>query len=364
MFNLPEKQEVTGYPAYVRKWKTAMQEAYKLASKSAQQAAEKGKRQSNKRIRSTVLSPGDRVLVRNLTPRGGPGKLRGFWEDEIHVVVSRKGPESPVYDIKSESGCGKIRTLHRNLLLPCDYLPPDHGVQINESVKTKKSETSEGREKLKPRKQFSANHEQVDTDSDSEGEERPSALPNDMKELNAQQSQHSETFEDTERNAVTPSETSEQDGNPTMEEHNLTADNTTGEITTENPITQTPSTTNEHENVIQAGNNGEETARFYPRPQRVRQPPSRFGYKTPGNPATGVFNVCQNPTVGMMQTYGFIPPQPHLFYGYPPTQPPFGYPPTQPPFGYPPTPPPFGYPPTPPPFCYPQMYHNQPMFAF
>jgi hypothetical protein len=146
--------------------------------------------------------------IGELSPRGGPGKLRGFWEDEIHVVVSRKGPESPVYDIKSESGCGKIRTLHRNLLLPCDYLPPDHGVQINESVKTKKSETSEGREKLKPRKQFSANHEQVDTDSDSEGEERPSALPNDMKELNAQQSQHSETFEDTERNAVTPSETS------------------------------------------------------------------------------------------------------------------------------------------------------------
>ena len=191
-----------------------MQEAYKLASKSAQQAAEKGKKQSNKRIRSTVLSPGDRVLVRNLTPRGGPGKLRGFWEDEIHVVVSRKGPESPVYDIKSESGRGKIRTLHRNLLLPCDYLPPNHGVQINESVKTKKSETSEGREKLKPRKQFSANHEQVDTDSDSEGEERPSARPNDMKELNAQQSQHSETFEDTERNAVTPSETSEQDETP------------------------------------------------------------------------------------------------------------------------------------------------------
>jgi hypothetical protein len=59
-----------------------------------------GKKQSNKRIRSTVLSPGDRVLVRNLTPRGDPGKLRGFWEDESHVVVSGKGPESPVYDNK------------------------------------------------------------------------------------------------------------------------------------------------------------------------------------------------------------------------------------------------------------------------
>ena len=40
----------TGYPAYVRKWKTAMQEAYNLASKSAQQAAKKGKRQSDKRV--------------------------------------------------------------------------------------------------------------------------------------------------------------------------------------------------------------------------------------------------------------------------------------------------------------------------
>ena len=106
--------------------------------------------------------------------------------------------------IKSESGRGKIRTLHRNLLLPCDYLPPDHGVQINESVKTKKSKTSEGREKLNQENSFL----QI-TNKLTQGEERPSALPNYMKELNAQQSQHSETFEDTERNAVTPSETSD-----------------------------------------------------------------------------------------------------------------------------------------------------------
>ena len=135
MFNLTEKQEGTGYPAYVRKWKTAMQEAYNLASKSAQQAAKKGKRQSDKRVRSTVL-PDDRVLVRNLSPRGGPGKLRAFWEEEIHVVVSRKGSESPVYDVTSESGDGKIRILHRNLLLPWDYLPPENDIQRSEFIKT------------------------------------------------------------------------------------------------------------------------------------------------------------------------------------------------------------------------------------
>jgi hypothetical protein len=51
-----------------------------LASKSAARAASKGRKQSDKRVRSTVLLPGDRVLVRNLSPRGGPGEIPAFWE--------------------------------------------------------------------------------------------------------------------------------------------------------------------------------------------------------------------------------------------------------------------------------------------
>ena len=89
---------------YVTKWKTAMQEAYSLASKSAMKNAIRGKRNYDKRVRSSALQVGDRVLVRNLTPRGGPGKLRAFWEDEIHVVIARQGEGSPVYDVRPESG--------------------------------------------------------------------------------------------------------------------------------------------------------------------------------------------------------------------------------------------------------------------
>ncbi len=76
MFNLTVKDEPTPYPVYVNKWRKAMQEAYALASKSSQIAASKGKQQNDKRVRSSVLKPGDRVLIRNLTPRGGPGKIR------------------------------------------------------------------------------------------------------------------------------------------------------------------------------------------------------------------------------------------------------------------------------------------------
>ena len=97
MFDLPDKAESNSRSDYVSKWKTAMTEAYRIAHEATTKSAKKGKKNYDRRIRYTDLQPGDHVLVRNLSPRGGPGKLRAFWEEEVHVVVSRKGPESPVY---------------------------------------------------------------------------------------------------------------------------------------------------------------------------------------------------------------------------------------------------------------------------
>ena len=128
-FNLGKDNEPIGYSQYAAKWKTAMQEAYTKASAVANRNVERVKKHYDKKTRSSTLQPGDRVLVRNLTPRGGPGKLRSFWEEEVHVVVSRKDPESPVYQVRSESKAGKPRILHRNLLLPCDYLSCESGEQ-------------------------------------------------------------------------------------------------------------------------------------------------------------------------------------------------------------------------------------------
>ena len=102
-----------------------MKEANQIAKRNAKKTAARGKESYNKRVSGGVLQPGDRVLVRTLTERGGPGKLRSHWEHVIHVVVDRMGDQSPVYKVKPERGGGRTRVLHRNLLLSCDALELD-----------------------------------------------------------------------------------------------------------------------------------------------------------------------------------------------------------------------------------------------
>ena len=63
---------------YVKQWGQAMQEAYQLAGKKINERGIKAKKTYNRWVRCSILQPGDLVLVRNLSERGGPGKLRSF----------------------------------------------------------------------------------------------------------------------------------------------------------------------------------------------------------------------------------------------------------------------------------------------
>lgn len=66
-----------------------------IASKTAAREDLRGKKGYDKRIHGVDLLPGGRVLVRNLSERGGPGKLRSYWENKVYVVVKRRSKDSP-----------------------------------------------------------------------------------------------------------------------------------------------------------------------------------------------------------------------------------------------------------------------------
>ena len=87
VFGNTDATEGSSHRMYVKKWTKCMQEASEIANQNADREALKGKMLHDRGLSSVVLNPGDRVLVRNLSERGGPGKLRSYWESDIHVVV-------------------------------------------------------------------------------------------------------------------------------------------------------------------------------------------------------------------------------------------------------------------------------------
>ena len=76
--------------------KRALQEALNITSRNAHAKAESGKLQYDKKVHNTALEPGDRVLVRNFSERGGPGKIRLHWEQDVYTVVKRQSESSAV----------------------------------------------------------------------------------------------------------------------------------------------------------------------------------------------------------------------------------------------------------------------------
>ena len=124
MFGRSREDTRMNHTEYTEKWKVAMKDAYEMARQNISKSSEDGKKQFDRKVRFSSLQPGDRVLVRNLSERGGPGKLRSHWKQEVHLIVEQKG-DLPVFEVTPEGRKGKSRILHGNLLLSCDFLQSD-----------------------------------------------------------------------------------------------------------------------------------------------------------------------------------------------------------------------------------------------
>ncbi|KAK7906944.1 hypothetical protein WMY93_015556 [Mugilogobius chulae] len=122
-FGLPvsEKQS-TSHLQYIENLKAHLEESYKIATKNAEKVMGRNKSRFDKKVTASELSVGDRVLVRNVKVRG-KHKLADRWEPDVYVIEKKAGT-LPVYTVKPEGKDHPIRTLHRDLLLPCGFLSP------------------------------------------------------------------------------------------------------------------------------------------------------------------------------------------------------------------------------------------------
>ena len=64
--------------------------------------------------------------------------MRSHWESQIHEIVELK-EGLPIFVAKPEGNAkGRSRVLHRSLLLPCKFLPPDGPADKDRSAPEKK----------------------------------------------------------------------------------------------------------------------------------------------------------------------------------------------------------------------------------
>ena len=90
IFSIDLLKKRQSYPQYVLMWQTAMENAYKLASKKSQESGARAKEYYDRKIRSSVLQPNDRVLVRNLSERGGLGNYEHTGKTKYTVLSNKE----------------------------------------------------------------------------------------------------------------------------------------------------------------------------------------------------------------------------------------------------------------------------------
>ncbi|KAE8299878.1 hypothetical protein D5F01_LYC02297 [Larimichthys crocea] len=129
-FGLPTNNNKVSHSQYVKDLKCRLEQSYRIATSNAQKNADRNKTRFDRQVVDSSLEVGDRILVRNVKLRG-KHKLADKWEDDVYIVL-RKAGDMPVYTVKPEGKDGPVRTLHRDLLLPCGFLS---AAVTNEPVK-------------------------------------------------------------------------------------------------------------------------------------------------------------------------------------------------------------------------------------
>ena len=99
---------------YVASLQNCLKSSFHEARLQSTKEADRQKIIYDRRVGSTVLQKGDRVLLR-MDAVKGKRKIKDRWGSEVLKVVEKMGDDAPVYRVQSLDG--KMQVVHRNRLL-------------------------------------------------------------------------------------------------------------------------------------------------------------------------------------------------------------------------------------------------------
>ena len=155
-----------------------MNEAYDIVRKNCCVRKEMDKKRWDAGRMFTPLEIGDRVLIQNKRERGGPGKLRSYWEQKVYIITDVKGSQNVVYEVREEGNRkSKPRVVHRNMLMSVndDFVLSENEEKVEEKKSEKEKKNEEKKHKVvknDENKMAAAQKKVVESDSDDSEEER------------------------------------------------------------------------------------------------------------------------------------------------------------------------------------------------
>jgi hypothetical protein len=118
----PDQRVYSDHQKYVKDLRERLEYAYNRANQQDDNTKARSKARHDAKVRENTLRKGDRVLVRNVSIRG-KAKIADKWASQTYLVQEQIDSNLPVYRVYPEGNPRKVRTLHRDLLLPVNHLP-------------------------------------------------------------------------------------------------------------------------------------------------------------------------------------------------------------------------------------------------
>jgi hypothetical protein len=162
-FGLCKESTDMSYSEYVSDLKERLESAYDKAMKQEGHLKGAYKARYDAKVRGAVLSKGDRVLVRKMYFAQGRHKIDNKWEEEIYIVIGKPNSEIPVYEIRREDQKGRVRRMHRNLLLPVNHICEEWQTDV-------KTKSDKGQNRVKLRSDINECESECESDTESESD--------------------------------------------------------------------------------------------------------------------------------------------------------------------------------------------------